>query len=68
MTKKYLKKTCHNCANIQRINYGWGKQEIKDCKGRNLNHQHCCDVFMPSKQVKNWLKYNLDYELKGDVE
>ena len=49
------------------------KQEIKDCKGRELNHQHCCDVFTPSKQVQYWLKYNSDYELLsineiGDVE
>lgn len=71
--KRYLTKNCFNCANIQRISYGWGKQEIKDCKGRDLNSSKCCDVFMPSKQVKNWLKFNPDYELLsieeiGDVE
>lgn len=64
MTKKrYLAKTCFNCANVQIISYGWGKQEVKDCKGRNLVSGKCCDVFMPSKQVKNWLKFNPDYKL-----
>lgn len=66
---KYIKRSCILCANVQIMDYGWGKQEIKDCKGRDLNRNHSCDVFTPSKQVKNWLKFNEDYELlKGDVE
>lgn len=64
MTKKrYLVKHCLNCANMVCVSLGWGKQELKDCKGRPISHTHCCDVFMPNKQVKDWLRYNSDYEL-----
>ena len=45
------------------VNFGWGKQELQDCKGRPISHTHGCDVFMPSKQVKDLLRYNPNYEL-----
>ena len=61
--KRYLVKHCLNCANMICISFGWGKQELQDCKGRPISHTHGCDVFMPSKQVKDWLKYNPNYEL-----
>lgn len=64
MTKKrYLVKRCLNCANMVCICLGWGKQELQDCKGRPISSNYCCDVFMPSKQVKDWLRFNPNYEL-----
>ena len=61
--KRYLVKHCLNCAKMICVSLGWDKQELEDCKGRPISHTHTCDVFMPSKQVKYWLKYNPDYEL-----
>ena len=61
--KRYLVKHCLNCANIVRVNLGWGKQELQDCKGRPASHTHGCDVFMPSKQVRDLLRYDSNYEL-----
>ena len=61
--KRYLVKHCLNCANMVRVSLGWGKQELKDCKGRPISHTYACDVFMPSKQVKDLLRYNPNYEL-----
>ncbi len=63
--KRYLAKTCWNCANVQIISYGWGKQKVEDCKGRDIRTRKgkCCDVFMPSSFVKFWLKHNPDYQL-----
>lgn len=61
--KRYLVKHCLNCANIVCISCGWGKQELQDCKGRPISHTYGCDVFMPSKQVKDWLRFNSNYGL-----
>lgn len=61
--KRYLIKHCLNCANMVRVNLGWGKQELQDCKGRSISNMYCCDVFMPNKQVKDWLRFNPSYEL-----
>lgn len=61
--KKYIVKHCLNCANMVCVSFGWGKQELQDCKGKPADHTYGCDVFMPNKQVKNWLKHHPNYEL-----
>ena len=63
LEKQYLVKHCLNCTNMICVSLGWGKQELQDCKGRPISHTHSCDVFMPSKQVKDWLRYNPNCKL-----
>lgn len=61
--QKYFVKHCLNCANMKCISLGWGKQELKDCKDRPISHTHGCDVFMPRKDVKYWLRNYPDIKL-----
>lgn len=54
----YLTKTCDNCANIQCEIDSDNERVFKDCKGRILDSNYGCNVFMPNYQARVLLKLN----------
>ena len=53
----YLTKTCDNCDNIQCEMNSDNERVFKDCKGRILDPNYGCNVFMPNHQARVMQKH-----------